>query len=90
MAISVLDRRWGSIDRFHHCHLIHILPGAGTVTFAVFAWFWLPRSPSTWALLSEREKALARARILSDSSVVVDERLDIRDAFRPFKDPMYW
>jgi len=25
-----------------------------------------------------------------DSSVTVDERLDIRDAFRPFKDPMYW
>lgn len=28
--------------------------------------------------------------MLSDSSVTVDEGLDIRDAFRPFKDPMYW
>ncbi|KAF5374149.1 hypothetical protein D9615_008821 [Tricholomella constricta] len=27
---------------------------------------------------------------IEDSSVTVDERLDIRDAFRPFKDPMYW
>jgi hypothetical protein len=41
-------------------------------------------------LLSKEEKALARHRILSDSSVRVDEKLDIRDALRPFKDPLYW
>lgn len=41
-------------------------------------------------MLNEREKALARARILLDSSVTFDEHLNIRDAFRPFKSPLYW
>lgn len=48
-----------------------------------------PRSPSTWSFLSEREKAIACARVLADSSVTVNERLNIRDAFRPFKDWRY-
>ena len=64
--------------------------GASTVAFAIFALFWLPRSPSAWNLLTDREKSIARTRILSDSSVFVDEKLDIRDAFSPFKDPLYW
>jgi hypothetical protein len=50
----------------------------------------LPRSPSTWFFLNERQKALARHRILTDSSVTVDEKLNIKDAFSPFKDPLYW
>ncbi|RDB24141.1 hypothetical protein Hypma_008809 [Hypsizygus marmoreus] len=76
--------------KYHSWQFLFWIEGAGTVVFAVFCYFWLPRSPSTWRLLSPHEKAIARARILSDSSVVIDERLDIRDAFRPFLDPMYW
>ncbi|KAK0245731.1 MFS general substrate transporter [Armillaria nabsnona] len=64
--------------------------GASTCAFAIFAYFWLPRSPSTWSFLTERQKALARSRILADSSVTIDEKLDIRDAFRPLKEPLYW
>jgi len=41
-------------------------------------------------MLNERQKAVAKTRILTDSSVVVDERLNIRDSFKPFADPMYW
>ena len=50
----------------------------------------LPLSPAKFFLLSDREKEIARARIMADSSAVVGEKLNIRDAFRPFKDPMYW
>ncbi|KAK7468863.1 hypothetical protein VKT23_003363 [Stygiomarasmius scandens] len=64
--------------------------GGATVFFAVFAFFWLPRSSDTWWILNENEKAVARARILEDSSVTINEKLSIRDAFRPFKDPLYW
>ncbi|SJL05645.1 related to permease of the major facilitator superfamily [Armillaria ostoyae] len=64
--------------------------GASTCAFAIFAYFWLPRSPSTWSFLTERQKAIARSRILADSSVTIDEKLDIRDAFRPLKEPLYW
>lgn len=63
--------------------------GAFTVCFAIFAFFWLPRSSATWKLLSDREKTIAKARMLTDSSVTVNENLNIRDAFRPFMDPMY-
>ena len=63
--------------------------GAFTVCFATFAIFWLPRSPATWKLLSDREKNIAKARMLTDSSVTVNENLNIRDDFRPFMDPIY-
>ncbi|KAF9475984.1 MFS general substrate transporter [Pholiota conissans] len=76
--------------KHHAWQYLFWIEGAGTVSFAIFALLWLPKSPSTWKRLSSRQKAIANARILADSSVVSDERLDIRDAFRPFLDPMYW
>ncbi|KAF8898781.1 major facilitator superfamily domain-containing protein [Infundibulicybe gibba] len=76
--------------KVHSWQFLFWIEGAGTMLFAFFALLWLPRSPSTWKLLNEREKSIAKTRILTDSSVQVDERLDIRDAFRPFQDPMYW
>jgi len=77
-------------SKYHSWQFLFWIEGGATVCLAIFCWFWLPRSPSTWGLLNAREKAIARARVLEDSSVTVDEKLDIRDAFRPFKDPMYW
>jgi MFS family permease len=77
-------------SKYHSWQFLFWIEGAGTVAFALFAWFWLPRTPGTWWVLTEREKNLARARILADSSVSVDEKLNITDAFRPFKDPVYW
>ncbi|KAJ7071060.1 MFS general substrate transporter [Mycena amicta] len=55
--------------------------------FATFAWFWLPRTPATWGFLTDRQKAIARTRILSDSSTVVEEGVEIAGAFGPFKRP---
>ncbi|KAF8905549.1 MFS general substrate transporter [Gymnopilus junonius] len=77
-------------SRYHSWQFLFWIEGGGSVCFAVFAWFWLPKSPSTWKKLTERQKAIANARMLTDSSVVVNEKLNIRDAFRPFADPMYW
>ncbi|KAF8202914.1 MFS general substrate transporter [Pholiota molesta] len=76
--------------RHHAWQYLFWIEGAGTVSFAILALLWLPKSPSTWNRLTPRQKALAKARILADSSVVSDEKLNIRDAFRPFVDPMYW
>lgn len=69
---------------------ILLTPGGSTVIFAAFAFLWLPRSPSTWWYLSDREKKIARMRILADSSVTVDEELSLRDSIRPLASPMYW
>ncbi|KAK0208244.1 MFS general substrate transporter [Desarmillaria ectypa] len=76
--------------KHHGWQYLFWIEGAGTCTFAIFAYFWLPRSPSAWSFLTKRQKTIARSRILADSSVTVDEQLDIRDAFRPLKDPLYW
>ncbi|KAJ8487512.1 hypothetical protein ONZ45_g14312 [Pleurotus djamor] len=77
-------------SKYHGWQFLFWIEGGFSVLFAIFAWFWLPRSPATWKGLSEREKALARERILTDSSVEVDEQLNVGHAFRAFKDPMYW
>ncbi|KAJ6509502.1 major facilitator superfamily domain-containing protein [Mycena vitilis] len=77
-------------SKYHSWQFLFWIEGAGTVVFATFAWFWLPRSPATWSILTPRQKEIARSRILADSSVVIDEKVDIADAFRPFKDVLYW
>ncbi|KAJ7932431.1 major facilitator superfamily domain-containing protein [Mycena leptocephala] len=77
-------------SKYHSWQFLFWIEGAGTVIFATFAWFWLPRTPATWPLLTPREKEIARSRILADSSVVIDEKVDIADAFRPFKSVLYW
>jgi len=68
---------------------LYWIEGSSTIVFAVFAFFWLPRSAQTWRLLTAEEKELAKMRILADSSSAVDEQLDIRDAFIPFRDWRY-
>ncbi|PPQ82059.1 hypothetical protein CVT25_014600 [Psilocybe cyanescens] len=77
-------------SKYHSWQFLFWIEGGGSVVFAIFAWLWLPKSPSTWNRLSDRQKAVADARIRTDSSVSTDEKLNIRDAFRPFTDPMYW
>ncbi|KAJ6575081.1 major facilitator superfamily domain-containing protein [Mycena capillaripes] len=77
-------------SKYHSWQFLFWIEGAGTVVFATFAWFWLPRAPATWSILTPREKEIARSRILADSSVVIDEKIDITDAFSPFKSVLYW
>ncbi|KAK7064255.1 MFS general substrate transporter [Favolaschia claudopus] len=77
-------------SKYHSWQFLFWIEGASTVVFATFAWFWLPRTPSTWRFLSPRQKEIARARILADSSVEIDEKVDISDAFAPFKSVLYW
>ncbi|KAJ3569770.1 hypothetical protein NP233_g4838 [Leucocoprinus birnbaumii] len=99
-AMSAISGAFSGLIAFGVFHIKHSkykgwqflfwIEGASTVIFALIAFFWLPRSPATWWYLSPREKEVARARILSDSSVTVDEKLSIRDSFRALESPMYW
>ncbi|KAJ7706216.1 MFS general substrate transporter [Mycena rosella] len=77
-------------SKYYSWQFLFWIEGAGTIFFAAFAFFWLPRTPGTWRFLTDRQKEIARSRILSDSSVVIDEAVDIQDAFRPFKSGLYW
>ncbi|KAJ7630906.1 major facilitator superfamily domain-containing protein [Roridomyces roridus] len=75
---------------YHSWQFLFWIEGGGTILFATFAFFWLPRAPATWSFLTERQKEIARARILNDSLVEIGEATNIVDAFRPFKSPLYW
>lgn len=99
-AMSAISGAFSGLIAFGVFHIKHSkykgwqflfwIEGASTVIFALIAFLWLPRSPATWWYLNPREKEIARIRILSDSSVTVDERLSLRDSFRALESPMYW
>ncbi|KAK7058993.1 hypothetical protein VNI00_001617 [Paramarasmius palmivorus] len=77
-------------EKHHAWQYLFWIEGAATVFFAIICFLWLPRSPATWWLLTDDEKEAARQRILNDSSVTINEKFSLREAFRPFKDPLYW
>lgn len=58
-----------------------------TVVFAVFAFFYLPTSGSDAWFLSEEEKRIAFQRMQMDSSSIVNEKFDLKEALKVFKMP---
>jgi MFS family permease len=66
---------------------LFIIEGAVTVSFSFFAFWYLPRSASEAKFLSPDEKALAFHRIQVDSSAVVNEKFNLRDALGIFRHP---
>jgi len=76
-------------SKYRGWQYLYWIEGSTTILFAVFAFLWLPKSYQSWNILSNEEKELARVRILADSSSTVNERLNIRDAFVPFRDWRY-
>ncbi|KGB74429.2 high-affinity nicotinic acid transporter [Cryptococcus deuterogattii R265] len=71
-------------ERLHGWQYLFLIEGAGTVTFAIFAFFWLPRSPATCWFFNEEEKKTSRMRMLRDGTNEIGEKVDFRDAFMPF------
>ncbi|KAL2864418.1 putative MFS transporter [Aspergillus lucknowensis] len=69
---------------------LFLIEGGGTILFGIFALWYLPRSSTEAAFLSDDEKALAFNRMQLDSSAVVNERLNIRDSLRIFKQATSW
>lgn len=69
---------------------LFIIEGAGTIVFAFFAVWYLPRSASEAGFLTASEKAIAYERMQLDSSSVVNEKFNVREAFTIFKHPTTW
>ncbi|KAK9238101.1 major facilitator superfamily domain-containing protein [Lipomyces kononenkoae] len=69
---------------------LFIIEGTCTVFAAIGAAFFLPRDVSSARFLTKQERALAFIRIQSDSSAVVNERLNIREALKVFRHPISW
>lgn len=58
--------------------------------FSLFAFWYLPRSASEAHFLNAEEKDLAYRRMALDSSSVVNEKLDIRDSLKIFRQGSSW
>ena len=66
---------------------LFLIEGSVTVLFAIFAYWYLPRSAATAKFLNEDEKSLAFHRIQVDSSSVVAEEFNLKEALSIFKQP---
>ncbi|WVQ80778.1 hypothetical protein IAT38_002883 [Cryptococcus sp. DSM 104549] len=67
-------------EKLHGWQYLFLIEGSGTVAFAIFAFFWLPRNPATCWFFTEEEKEMSRTRMLSDGTNEIGEK----DAFMPF------
>ncbi|KAL3489562.1 major facilitator superfamily domain-containing protein [Aspergillus germanicus] len=69
---------------------LFLVEGSGTILFAIFALWYLPRSSTQASFLSDEEKSLAYTRMQLDSSAVVDEKINIRESLTIFKHGTTW
>lgn len=84
IAFGVFQIKGSNIPNWRY---LFIIEGGVTVLFAIFAFLYLPRSAAEAKFLSEEEKALAFHRIQVDSSAVVNEEFNFREALGIFKHP---
>ncbi|KAF2183240.1 MFS general substrate transporter [Zopfia rhizophila CBS 207.26] len=67
---------------------LFIIEGAFTVIFSFLAYWYLPKSASEARFLNEEERRLAYTRMQIDSSSVVNEKFDLKEALKIFKMPV--
>ncbi|KAI0474892.1 MFS general substrate transporter [Xylariaceae sp. FL0804] len=87
LAFGTFQITDGPLPRWKY---IFIIEGVGTIIFAIFAWFYLPVNGATAHFLSAEEKQLAFHRLQVDSSSVVNQKFDLRDALQILKRPTSW
>ncbi|OIW26671.1 MFS general substrate transporter [Coniochaeta ligniaria NRRL 30616] len=87
LAFGVFQIKGGAIASWRYLFAIE---GGGTVLFSIFAFWYLPRSASEARFLPPEEKELAYRRMAIDSSSVVNEKLDVRDSLKIFRQPTSW
>ncbi|KAF1971945.1 MFS general substrate transporter [Bimuria novae-zelandiae CBS 107.79] len=66
---------------------LFLLEGSLTVLFSFVAYWWLPKNAYEAKFLNEDEKKLAFTRIQIDSSAIVGEKFNLKDALQIFKLP---
>jgi Major Facilitator Superfamily len=80
------------VFRIKNTHLyswkyLFLIEGSLTFLFSIFAFLYLPANASSARFLNEKEKKLAYHRIQVDSSSVVNEKFNLRDSLKIFKQP---
>ena len=87
LSFGVFQIESGSLASWRY---LFIIEGSCTILFAIFAIWFLPHSSADAYFLNEEEKRLAQLRMQLDSSSVVNEKLNLREAFTIFKHPTSW
>lgn len=77
-------------SRLKGWQILFLIEGAFTVAFAILTGFMLPWSTETASFLSDREKYIARLRILQDGSAVVNTKFNSKRFFKPLSDWRYY
>lgn len=70
--------------------ILFLIEGAFTVAFAALTGYMLPWSTESASFLSEREKYIARLRILNDGSTATNTSFDMKRFFAPLEDWRYY
>ncbi|KAF2396120.1 MFS general substrate transporter [Trichodelitschia bisporula] len=87
LSFGVFQIKGGILEHWRYLFLIE---GTGTVLFACFAFWYLPRSSSEAKFFNAEERKLAYERMLLDSSSKVNEKLNIRESLVILKHPTSW
>ncbi|KAK3117198.1 hypothetical protein LTR53_001702 [Teratosphaeriaceae sp. CCFEE 6253] len=87
LAFGVFHITRGAIPSWKYLFAIE---GSLTMAMSVIAFLFLPRSAAKAKFLNEDEKKLAFYRIQIDSSAIVEEKFELREAARILKHPTSW
>ncbi|KFY99394.1 hypothetical protein V500_01380 [Pseudogymnoascus sp. VKM F-4518 (FW-2643)] len=79
-----------AVQNFGGLFAIRWFLGGGTVIMSIIAYLFLPASGATAKFLSEEERKLAHYRLQVDSSSIVDQEFNIREALEIFNHPTTW
>ncbi|KAI1181677.1 major facilitator superfamily domain-containing protein [Nemania serpens] len=85
LAFGVFQIKSDLVD--HPWRWLFIIEGTLTVLFAIFVFFYLPKSAAEATFLNEEEKALAYHRIHVDSSSIVNETFNLKESLQVFRRP---
>lgn len=87
LSFGVFQIHGGILANWRYLFLIE---GGCTVLFSFFSYWYLPLSGSSASFLSAEEKALSHARMLLDSSSIVNEPFEFKESFKIFRHPTSW
>ena len=87
MAFGVFQIESDTIAEWRY---LFVIEGCCTILFSIFAFFYLPQSAATAKFLSPEEKELAYYRMQVDSSSVVNEKFNLRESFKIFREWTSW
>lgn len=87
LAFGVFQIKSGSIANWRY---LFVIEGCCTLAFSGFAYWYLPFSAAKATFLTEEEKKIAFWRMQVDSSSVVNEKFNFKQAVTIFKHPTSW